>query len=138
MTEGDLTGGVRVGAVVLFTVLGAMSAGLEVLLVPVYVGGVIFPITLVIALIGNVFLGRGLRALVGSQGLATLPLVAWIIVVFYLGFRADAKGDVLLPGYGQGQYVALALPLVGILAGFISIFVEPRPKRVRRPSPTSR
>jgi hypothetical protein len=140
MKDEELAGGLRAAAVVLFTVLGAMSAGLEILLVPVYIGGVIFPITLVLAVVGNVFLARGLRALVGSHGLASLPLVAWILVVFFMGFAADSKGDVLLPGYGQGQYVALGLPLVGLLAGFVSIFLEPRPRRVteRRPSPTSR
>jgi hypothetical protein len=140
MNDDKLTGGVRAAAVVLFTVLGAMSAGLEILLVPFYIGGVIFPVTLVLAVVGNAFLASGLRALVGSAGLASLPLVAWILVVFFMGFANDSKGDVLLPGYGQGQYVALGLPLVGLLAGFVSLFLEPRPRRLsqRRPSPTSR
>ncbi len=92
---------------VLFTLLGAMSAVLEILLVPFYVGGVIFPITLVLAIAGNVFLARGLRSLVGSMGLAALPLLAWVLVVLVMGFFADSKGDVFLPGYGQGQYVSL-------------------------------
>jgi hypothetical protein len=127
-SDAALQGPARTGAVVLFVLLGAMSAVLEILLVPVYVGGVIFPITLVLAIGGNIFLARGLRSLTGSTGLASLPLIVWVLVIFFMGFVADAMGDVLLPGYGQGQYVALALPLVGILAGVMSIFLEPRPE----------
>lgn len=123
-----MNGGGRLGAVVLFTLLGAMSAVLEILLVPFYVAGVIFPITLVLAIAGNVFLARGLRSLVGSMGLAALPLLAWVLVVLVMGFFADSKGDVFLPGYGQGQYVSLGLPLVGIVAGVMAIFVDAKPR----------
>jgi hypothetical protein len=133
--EAALEGPFRAGAVVLFVLLGAMSAVLEILLVPVYVDGVIFPITLVLAIGGNIFLARGLRSLTGSTGLASLPLVVWVLVIFFMGFVADSMGDVLLPGYGQGQYVALALPLVGILAGVMSIFLEPRVARPAAPGP---
>ena len=139
-TDTALEGPGRAGAVVLFVLLGAMSAVLEILLVPVYVGGVIFPITLLLAIGGNIFLGRGLRSLTGSTGLASLPLLVWVLVIFFMGFVADSMGDVLLPGYGQGQYVALALPLLGILAGVMSIFLEPRaaPAAATRPQPGKR
>jgi len=124
----------RLLAVVLFTLLGAMSAMLEILLVPLYIGGVIFPITLVIALIGNVGIPRALRFIVDSGGLAGLPLVAWIIVMFVAGFVPDSMGDVLLPGYGQGQYVSVALLLVGLVAGALAVALPPRRGRPARPS----
>lgn len=130
--EKALRGEVRIFAVVLFTLLGAMSAMLEILLVPLYIGSVIFPVTLVIALIGNLALPRALRFIVGSTGLGALPFVAWAIVILIVGFYPDAMGDVLLPGYGDGQYVGGALLVVGLTAGAFSLYTTPR-----RPRPTA-
>jgi hypothetical protein len=133
--EDQLQGAPRVLAVGLFTLLGAMSAVLEIFLVPVYVGSVIFPIALVITLVLNVFLPRAVRLLTGSTALAILPVLAWLIVVYLLGFRARPKGDVLLPGYGQAQYVAIALLLLGLTAGTFGVMWEPRRARPKVTSP---
>ncbi len=133
--EDELHGAPRVLAVALFTLLGAMSAVLEIFLVPVYVGSVIFPITLVITLVVNIWLPRAVRSLTGSTPLSVLPGLAWLIVIYFLGFRARPKGDVLLPGYGQAQYVAMALLMVGLVAGAIGVLWEPRRARPKVTSP---
>jgi hypothetical protein len=122
----------QVIAILLFTLLGAMSALLEILLVPLYLGSVIFPISLVIVLVGNIAIPRGLRSIVGSSGLAALPLLAWIAIMFVVGFVPNSMGDVLLPGYGQGQYVGEGLLLIGIVAGVMSLYLNPRERRSRR------
>lgn len=45
---------VAVAGVVVFCVVGALSGLIEVLLVPLYLGSHIFPVTVLIAVIGNV------------------------------------------------------------------------------------
>jgi hypothetical protein len=128
----------RVTAVVLFTLLGAMSAAIEILLVPLYIGSVIFPITLVLVLIGNVYFPRAVWWLTDSTGLAFLPTVGWVVVLIYFGIVPNPMGDVLLPGYGQGQYVGQALLVVGLIAGILSAAVHrpPGPNPPPRPRPT--
>jgi hypothetical protein len=128
----------QIFAVGLFTVLGAMTAALEILLVPLYIGSVIFPITLVIVLVCNSYLPRAVRMFTDSTGLALLPVAAWVVVLIYFGLVPNPMGDVLLPGYGQGQYVGEGLLVIGLLVGVASAALHrPSPHRPspHRPSP---
>lgn len=111
-------------ALVGFTVIGGLSAFFEILLVPLYLGSVIFPVTLLLVVIGNAMLPRLVRGLVNSAAASLLPIVAWLAVVAVTGFVPSPMGDVLLPGYGSGQYVGEALVLLGLFSGVISVFVD--------------
>jgi hypothetical protein len=117
----DAIGGI---GVVVFCLVAILSAMIEVLLVPVYIGGAIFPVTVLIAVVVNVALPRLVRVMVDWRWAIALPMVAWVVTVIVLGYANSGSGSVLVPGYGQGQYVALALFFVGTLAGFISVIRE--------------
>jgi hypothetical protein len=124
--DAALTGWAAAGAVLLFCALAALSALLEVFLVPFYVDGVIFPVTILMVLLANSLLPRMLRGLTRSPGLASLPVLVWTAIVLVLGFYPNPMGDVIVPGYGDGQYVGEALILVGILVGVLSVFLDTR------------
>ena len=63
-----------------------------------------------------------------------LPLAVWILVLFGSSVPTS-MGDVLLPGYGKGQYVGEALLLVGLSAGIAGIVVRWPDQRRRIPRP---
>lgn len=111
-------------AVVVFCGIGVLSAIIEVLLIPLYLGSHIFPLCVLIAVLVNVALPIMVRATVDWSWAIWLPIVCWIVVAFALGFTNASHGSVLVPGYGDGEYVGLALYFVGTLAGFISVMRE--------------
>jgi hypothetical protein len=108
-----------IGGVVYFLV-GGLSALIEVLLVPFYIGSVIVPIAVVLAVGLNVVLPRLAYATGGRLAFAWLPVISWVIVVGVLSVANTSRGNVVLPGYGKAQYVAQGLLLLGVLAGFVS------------------
>jgi hypothetical protein len=137
--EPQLARPLLITAIVCYTLVGGLSALFEVLLVPLYVGGTIFPLAVLIALVGNIMLPRLLRGVVNSALIAALPIMLWVIVVLVLGFTPMPAGDVLLPGYGKGQYVGEGVLLVGLFAGVLSVFIDNgrRRPRIRQDSVTA-
>jgi hypothetical protein len=116
---------------------GGLSALIEMLLVPLYLGKVIFPVTVVLAVVGNVTLPRLARRMVPTTLAAALPLLTWLLMVIGFGTVGRPEGDVILPGAPRAaELVAYALMLVGALAGVatIALTVPPPPSR----SPVSR
>ena len=91
---------------VLLTVLLALWGAF---LVPLRVGGTLVPVSLVIAVVGNVLVGRAASRLAGSAG-ALATGVLWVGVTLVLSSRR-AEGDVVVPGsvVGLGFLVAGAL-----------------------------
>jgi hypothetical protein len=118
--EGAESQGLVVAGVVIFCLVGALSAVVEVLLVPFYVGSDVFPIAVLLAVVGNFALPTLVSALVDSAAATVLPVLAWLITAVALGFVNTGDGDVLVPGYGQGQYVALGVFFGGVLAGVVA------------------
>ncbi|MBV9593073.1 MAG: hypothetical protein JO147_04655 [Actinobacteria bacterium] len=107
--------------VVLIALVSIVLAALEVLLVPSYIGSVIFPITVVVAIAGNLGLPWLIREIQPTRWSVCVPAVCWVLVVLGLGFTSRPEGDVLLPGYGDGEWVAYALLLIGALAAAIGV-----------------
>ena len=70
----------RIGVVVV-ALCAALAALLEALLVPFYLGSVIFPIAVVLAVASNFALPRLARALVPSTAAAAAPFLAWLVVM---------------------------------------------------------
>lgn len=99
----------------------AASAVLEALLVPLYAGGVVFPIAVVFALAGNIVLPRLALVFVPRTLACVLPFVSWLVVIVVFGISARPEGDVILPGGGTLQYVSYGVMLGGALAGTISV-----------------
>jgi hypothetical protein len=72
-------------------------------------------------LVGNFVLPRFVATVTASTRVVGLPIAVWVITVLILGFANTSGGDVMVPGYGQAQYVALAMLFGGALAGAIGV-----------------
>ncbi len=122
-----------------------ISALLELLFVPFYVGSTIVPVVVVAALVGNVVLPRWGFAATGRAAGAVLPLVCWLVVVLGLTMYQRPEGDIFVLGGNGQQWTFYALLLVGAAAGFATIVLSaggiparpapPGPPRPARPRP---
>jgi hypothetical protein len=115
--------GSAVGRIGLLFVAGAaaLAAIIEVLLTPLYLGSVLFPITVLLAIATNIALPMLARELVDSTLSAAVPVIVWFLVAIVLGFL-PAHGSVLLPGGGAGQtFASLGTVFLGVIAGSITM-----------------
>jgi hypothetical protein len=121
------------------------SALLELLFIPLYVGSVLVPVTVVAALASNILLPRWGYAAVGRLSGAVLPVLCWLVPLLALTVYQRPEGDVLvLAGQGQ-QWAFYGVLLVGAVAGFATVIVSERPmprtpptapvSTTRRPAP---
>jgi hypothetical protein len=118
--------------VVLCCLSAALGALIAVLLTPLYVGSVLLPVAIVVAVATNSVLPVLARALGGSTAAAATPLIVWIAVVVILSLPR-AEGDVLLPGGKVGQIVvSYGVVLAGVLAGMVAIALSGRRRVVSR------
>jgi hypothetical protein len=115
-----------------------ISALLELLFVPLYVGSVLVPVVVVAALVGNVVLPRWGFAATGRAAGAVLPVLCWLVVVLGLTMYQRPEGDIFVLGGNAQQWAFYALLLVGAAAGFATIVVSAGavPPSVRPPLPT--
>lgn len=126
------------GLVVLLCVSAALSAGLEVLFIPLYVGSVLVPVVVLAAIVVNIVLpGWGYRA-VSSLGGGLAPLLCWLVLVLVLTLYPRAEGDVLVLGGGGQVWTFYGVVLLGSAAGFTTIARQsaaaaPRPGRPSAP-----
>jgi len=70
---------VRIGGLVVFTALGAVSAGWEAFLAPLYWHTYRVPLALVLALVGNVALAWATREVTGRASAVLLLASAWVL-----------------------------------------------------------
>jgi hypothetical protein len=126
--DGDQHRRVDVLGIVLICACAVLLAILEVMLVPLYWGSVIVPISAVLAVLGNWIFPRVGFRMAGRVG-AVLPLLLWLVVVFALGLMPRPEGDVMVPGAGAPEYVFFAVLFGGSVVGVISavIVTTPRP-----------
>lgn len=121
--------GWEVAGVLLVAASGLLAGLIGALLVPLYIGSTIFPITIVVAVLANVALPRLAHALVPRTGAALTPFLAWLIVVVGFGVVSRPEGDVILPGApGSLEAVTYAVLLCGALAGTATVvWLSPGP-----------
>lgn len=112
-----------------------LAAVLEALLVPLYIGGVIAPIAVLMAVASNIALPNLAYRLVARPLAAGLPFAAWLVVIFAFGVVARPEGDVILPGGGPEEWVSYGVMLGGALVGTITVVLI-APSRARRPPPS--
>jgi hypothetical protein len=92
----------------------------EVFWLPLRVAGVLVPISVVAAVVGNLLLvGTALR-LTGSRLVAVLPAVTWLGVTLAAMDRRP-EGDLILIGTGALGVVNLAFLLLGVLAAAFAV-----------------
>ena len=118
-----LVGGLLVG------VAAVEAALLEVFYIPLRIGRVVLPVSVVAAVLLNVALPRLMYAATRSRWATALPAVLWLVVV--IGFSVGRpEGDVVLPGNVRG----LALLFGGAAAAAYGV-AKALPPPGRRPPP---
>ena len=120
-------------AVVAVLVAGWMAV-VEVFWLPLRADGVLVPVSVVAAAVGNLLIVRATRRLSGSGVVAVLPAVTWLVVVVAAMIRRR-EGDLLIVGGGDTGVVNLAFLLVGVVAAAYAAgraLAEPRRPPVSR------
>ena len=108
-----------------FAAAGAMSAVIEVLLVPSRIGQTLIPLAPALAVLSNVALPAISRGLTDTMLSAVPPVAGWLVTTFVLA-SATPEGDVLLPA-GDEAYISYSLLGFGTLAGLITVWRAGRP-----------
>jgi len=112
--------------VLVLVVDAAVLAAVELLYLPLHLGAVPFPVTILVAAVTTPWLVRA-AARTGAGGVAAaLPLLTWVVCV--LGFGAAGPGgDVLLPA----DWRSLVLLASGMFPGAVALgrSLSPLPTR---------
>jgi hypothetical protein len=113
---------------------GALAGLLETLLVPLYVGAVIVPVTIVLAIATNIGLPLLVRALIPRTAIAAAPFLTWLVVVVIFGVVTRPEGDVVLPGSPSSvEWVVYGVILGGAAAGVATLVaISPPPPQKGR------
>jgi hypothetical protein len=119
-----LVGGVLVGAA------AVESAVLEVFYVPLRVGRVVLPVSVLAAVLLNVALPRLMYAATQTRWTAAVPPALWLLVVVGLSVGRP-EGDVILPG----DWIGLALLFGGAAAAAYGLARSLPPPTRSRPVP---
>jgi hypothetical protein len=117
---------------VLVALAAVELAVVEAFLVPLRVGTVPLPVSVPLALVGNVVLARLAARLTGVPAAAIVPPVLWLAVVLALS-APRAEGDVVVPGTLTG----LVFLFGGCVAGAYGAATEVTRRR-SRPAPGAR
>jgi hypothetical protein len=111
-------------------VVSVWLAVVEVLWLPLRVGGFLVPLSVVAAVVGNLLLVATAFRLSRSRAVAVLPAVAWLVVAL-AATRRRPEGDLLITGTGHLGYVGLAFLLLGVVAAAFAVGrVLATPRRV--------
>lgn len=121
-----LTGVRRVFAYALVLVLTVQLALWGAFLVPFRLGGTLVPVSLLIAVAGNVGVGRAGARLGGRLG-AAVPALIWLGLAFTLGLRRS-EGDLVI----QGNATGLGFLLAGGLTSAVMYGLAAGPPTARR------
>jgi hypothetical protein len=107
---------------ILACALGAvLAATITTLLTPLYWGGQVVPLAILLAVVANVVFPLLVRWLGLSPLAAAVPFALWLITVLVLA-SSRPEGDVLLPvGKGGQQAVTYGMLLGGAVAGGVTI-----------------
>jgi hypothetical protein len=103
------------------SVLGATWLALvEVFWLPLRVAGVLLPLSIVVAVAGNLLLPAAVHRVSGSRLAAVLPGATWLVVVVAAMIRRP-EGDLVITAGGATGVVNLAFLLLGVLAAAFSV-----------------
>jgi hypothetical protein len=108
------------GWAVLAVVAGAWLALVEIFWLPLRVGGVLLPVSVLAAVVGNLLLVGQAHRLSGSRVVAVLPGVAWGVVAVG-GMMRRPEGDLVLTGGGDTGVVNLLFLLLGVTAASVAL-----------------
>ena len=110
-----------VGWGLLAVLVAGWLAVVEVLWLPLRVGPVPVPVSVLAAAAGNLLLVTWAHRLSGSRVVAVLPAAVWLVVAVAASVRR-AEGDLLIAGQTTAaEVVGLAFLLVGVLAASFAV-----------------
>ena len=116
--------GRRVAALAGWSVLAVAVAAwlsiVEVLWLPLRVGGVLVPVSVAAALLGNPVLVFLAFRVSRSRAVAVLPAAVWVVVALAASSRRP-EGDLLILGGGATGAVNLAFLLLGIVSAAFAV-----------------
>ena len=92
----------------------------EVFWLPLRVAGVLVPLSVLLAVVGNLLLVAGAHRLTGSRAVAVLPALTWLAVALAATVRRP-EGDLLAVGTGGLGAVTLAFLGLGVLAAAFAV-----------------
>jgi len=127
--------GADIAGSVLFGLVGVLAAIVAVMLIPLYAGSVIVPITVLLGIATNIVLPLLVRRLIDSLIVISLPIVLWAATILVLS-SPRPEGDVLLPGAGGPMYVGWGLLIGGVLAGTFTVVASAGRRWAPPPGPT--
>jgi hypothetical protein len=110
----------RLGWAVVALVVATWLALVEVFWLPLRVGGVLFPVSVLVAVVGNLLLPAAALRWSGSRLVAVLTAVAWLVVAVGAMVRRP-EGDLVMTGGGATGVVNLAFLMIGVLAAAFSV-----------------
>ena len=100
--------------------VAAWLALAEVFWLPLRVGGVLVPVSIVVAVVGNLLLPTAALRLSGSRLVAVLAVVPWLVVAVAAMVRRP-EGDLVMSGSEALGAVNLAFLMLGVLAAAFSV-----------------
>ena len=112
--------------------LAACLALVEVFWLPLRVAGVLVPVSVAAAVVGNLLLIDLAHRASRSRAIALLPAVTWVVVAVAASLRRP-EGDLLIVGSGGLGAVGIAF----LLCGFVAAAVGVGRVLARRPPPVS-
>jgi hypothetical protein len=95
--------------------VAAWLALVEVFWLPLRIGGLLVPLSIPAAVLGNLLLVGAAHRLSGSKAVAVLPAVTWLVVAVGAMIRRP-EGDLVMTGGGALGTINLAFLLFGVLA----------------------
>jgi hypothetical protein len=118
-------------------VVATWLALVEVFWLPLRVGGVLLPVSVLAAVVGNLLVVGAAHRLSGSRVVAVLPALAWATVAIAASMRRP-EGDLLLIGGGAIGVVNLGFLLLGVVAAAFAVgraLAAPRPVKPTEDQP---
>jgi hypothetical protein len=110
----------RVGWGVAVVAVAVWLALVEVFWLPLRVGGILLPLSVPAAVVGNLLLVGTAMKLTRWRLVAVLPAVVWLVVVV-AGTVRRPEGDLVISGRGALGSVGLAFLLLGALAAAVAV-----------------
>lgn len=123
---------------VLAVLVAAWLALVEVFWLPLRMGGVVVPLSVLAAVAGNLLLVGQAQRLSGSRAVAVAPAITWLVVVIGAMMRRP-EGDLVLVGTGDSGVVNLVFLLLGVTAAALAVggaLARPGRRPVSPPGPS--
>ena len=105
---------------VLAVLVSGWLALVEVFWLPLRIGGLLVPLSVLAAVVGNLMLIGAAHRLSGSRVVGVLPGVVWLVVAVAAMIRRP-EGDLVMTGGGAAGTINLAYLLLGVTAAAFGV-----------------